>query len=344
MTKRIFDSRPLLSVIVACYNDSEVLPITHQRLLAVLGNQSTFDLEIVYIDDGSIDDTYHLLTHYAQQDNRIETIRFARNFGQQAAISAGLRHANGDVIAIMDSDLQDPPEIIVQMLEKWWEGYDVVYGVRQKRKENRLKRVLYNLFYRIMDKLANIKIPRDSGDFSIMNRNIVTVINSFPERTRFIRGLRAWSGFSQYAFPYERQARVAGDSQYNFSKVLTLALDGFFNFSVRPLRFITLTGIITASLSFFFMLFFLLVRICDITLLGHSPKELPGFTIIILSILFFSGIQLFALGILGEYIGRIFDEVKERPIFLTRDHHASRYSKVKTRNYQTTTPTSEPCI
>lgn len=323
---RKLSGKPLLSVIVACYNDTAVLPITHARLLEVLGAMPDFDLEVIYVNDGSADNTYGMIADYARQDSRIEAVGLARNFGQQAAITAGLSYAHGDVVAIMDSDLQDPPEVILQMLDKWMEGYDVVYGVRQKRKEGLVKRAGYSLFYRVMDKLASIRIPRDSGDFSIMDRTIVNDINALPERTRFVRGLRAWCGSSQYAFPYERQARVAGESEYHFGKVLKLALDGIFNFSVRPLTFITLIGIVTAFLSFVATIFFFIARIFDLRLLGHAASELPGFTALILSVLFFSGVQLMALGILGEYIGRIFDEVKGRPVFLTRHHRPSRYA------------------
>ena len=323
---RSFAEIPLLSVVVACFNDETVLPITHQRLLNVLGNNARFTLEIIYIDDGSADRTYDVIAGYAQADNRIEAIQFARNFGQQAAISAGLRYAHGDAVAIMDSDLQDPPEVILQMLDKWFAGYDVVYGVRQKRKETLFKRLGYDFFYRVMDKLADIPIPRDSGDFSVMDRSIVDAINALPERTRFVRGLRAWCGSSQYAFAYERQSRVAGESYYHFHKVLKLALDGFFNFSVRPLTFITLTGILTSLLSFLAMIFFFIARVFNFRLFGHAASELPGFTVIILSILFLSGVQLLALGILGEYLGRVYEEIKNRPVFLTRRHQASIYA------------------
>ena len=203
---------PLLSIIVACFNDELNLPVTHEKIINTFTIKSGYELEIIYIDDGSLDGTWRLIEDYASNDKRIEAIRFARNFGQQSALTAGMAYAHGDVIAIMDSDLQDPPEVIVDMLKKWQEGYDVVYGVRRKRKENFIKRMSYFLFYRVLSKLSNIAIPKDSGDFAIIDRRVVDSINSLPERIRFLRGLRAWCGFTQIAFPYERRSREIGVS------------------------------------------------------------------------------------------------------------------------------------
>jgi dolichol-phosphate mannosyltransferase len=315
----------ILSVVVACYNDENVIRLTHAHLIKILGKQPSFDLEIIYIDDGSKDKTYSVLVDLAREDNRVTVISLARNFGQQAAISAGLKYAKGDAVAIMDSDLQDPPEIILQMFNKWKEGYEVVYGIRQKRKESFLRRLCYFIFYRIMRNLSNIEIPADSGDFSLMDRKVVNILNALPERNRFVRGLRAWCGFSQYGLPYERMERVAGESYYSLQKTINLAMNGFFNFSVRPLSIITLVGSIASLLSFILLVFFAVHRMVGFKIFGYTPADVPGFTSIILSLLFFSGVQLLSIGILGEYIGRLYEEVKNRPAYLVDNLHSSSY-------------------
>ena len=319
------EKKTLLSVIVPCFNDEAVIELTHKRLMEVLGSQPSFDLEAIYIDDGSRDKTYSILSRFAEKDNRITVVSLARNFGQQSATTAGLEYAKGDAVAIMDSDLQDPPEVILQMLEKWREGYEVVYGVRKKRKESLLKRLCYAAFYKIMRNLANIEIPPDSGDFSVIDRNVVNILNSLPERNRFIRGLRAWCGFSQYGLPYERDARAAGESQYSLRKTIKLAMDGFINFSVRPLSLIMMAGVFASLLSFALMVFFVLHRIIGFHVFGYAPSDVPGFTSVILSILFFSGVQLISVGILGEYIGRLYEEAKNRPVYLAAKIHPSTY-------------------
>lgn len=320
------EKRTLLSVVVPCFNDESVIALTHDRLLKALGTQDSFDLEVIYVDDGSKDKTYPILAGFSEKDKRITVVSLARNFGQQSATTAGLEYAKGDAVAIMDSDLQDPPEVILKMMDKWREGYEVVYGVRKKRKEPLLKRICYNAFYKIMRNLANIEIPLDSGDFSVIDRSVVNILNSLPEKNRFIRGLRAWCGFSQYGLPYERDSRAAGESQYSLRKTIKLAMDGFFNFSVRPLSLITMVGIFASLLSFALMIFFILHRIIGFHVFGYAPSDVPGFTSVILSILFFSGVQLISVGILGEYIGRLYEETKNRPVYLANKVHSSAYN------------------
>lgn len=326
------DKLPILSLIVACFNDELNLPVTHNKIVDTFTAACGYQLEIIYIDDGSLDRTWDLIEEYAHYDKRIEAIRFARNFGQQSALTAGMAYANGDVIAIMDSDLQDPPEVILEMLKKWRDGYDVVYGVRKKRKENLIKRMSYFLFYRVLSKLSNISIPKDSGDFAVIDRRVVNSINSLPERIRFLRGLRAWCGFTQIAFPYERRSREIGVSYYSFSKVIKLALDGIFNFSTKPLTFISILGVTISAISISGGVFYFLAKIFNFEILGHTANELPGYTSIIISILFLSGIQLLSLGIIGEYIGRIFDEVKNRPSYIESKHLLSNYSSMVASN------------
>jgi dolichol-phosphate mannosyltransferase len=307
-----------LSVIVPCYNEQEVIAETHARLMHVLGDQPDFDLEIVYVNDGSRDETEATLNGFAEADRRVTVISFTRNFGHQPALTAGLEYATGDVVAAIDGDLQDPPEVILEMLVKWREGFDVVYGVRSKRKEGLPKRLAYNAFYRIFGMLANIDVHLDSGDFAVMDRRVVDVINSLPERNRFVRGLRAWAGFRQTGCVYERAARRAGQSKYPFLKLLKLAFDGIFNFSTAPLSLIFLLGLLTAILSMLAGSVYFVARVFGFSVFGQPPGDVPGFTTLILTLLFFSGVQLISIGILGEYLGRIYQETKMRPAYVVR--------------------------
>ena len=235
---------PLLSVIVPCYNEQDVIGVTHQRLMETLGDNQEFTLEIIYVNDGSRDQTETLLFDLEGGDNRVKVVSLSRNFGHQPAVSAGLAYATGDIIAIIDADLQDPPEVILQMINKWREGFDVVYGIRTHRKEGLLKRLSYASFYRLYRSLASVDVQLNSGDFALLDRRVADVLNSLPEKNRFIRGLRAWSGFRQTGLVYERAARAAGESKYSFKKLIKLAFDGIFNFSTAPLTIIFITGII----------------------------------------------------------------------------------------------------
>jgi dolichol-phosphate mannosyltransferase len=287
-------------------------------LLRVLGEQPDFDLEIVYVNDGSRDRTEAILNGFAEADPRVSVISFSRNFGHQPALTAGLEYATGDVVAAIDGDLQDPPEVILQMLNKWREGFDVVYGVRSARKEGPIKRLGYSGFYRIFRLLADIDVHLDSGDFAVMDRRVVDVMNSLPEKNRFVRGLRAWAGFRQTGFEYERAARAAGRTKYPFRKLLRLAFDGIFNFTTAPLSLIFLLGLCTAIVSMLAGLVYFSAHVFGFTLFGHRPGDVPGFTTLILTLLFFSGVQLISIGILGEYLGRIYQEAKMRPIYVVR--------------------------
>ena len=308
----------LLSVVVPCYNEEEVIGATHERLIAVLGNQPEVDLEIVYVDDGSRDRTEAILNELAHTDARVNVISFARNFGHQPAVSAGLAYASGEAVAIIDADLQDPPEVVVDMLERWRGGYDVVYGVRTKRKEGVFKRIAYSSFYRLYSNLANIDVPIDSGDFALMDRRVVDVLNSLPEKNRFVRGLRAWAGFRQTGCVYERQARHAGETKYPLLKLIKLASDGIFNFSTKPLSLIFLLGMFTALASMLAAAIYLASYLFEFSIFGQPPGDVPGFTTLILTLLFFSGVQLMSIGILGEYLGRIYQETKMRPTYVVR--------------------------
>ncbi|HEX4349959.1 MAG TPA: glycosyltransferase family 2 protein, partial [Verrucomicrobiae bacterium] len=249
-----------ISIIVPCFNEEAVLPELFGRLASVAGTWGT-DYEILCVDDGSRDRTWELLKAQNQKDARWRCLSFARNFGHQTAVSAGLFYASGDVVVIIDADLEDPPEEISRLLEKWREGYDVVYAIRQKRKEGLVKRLCYWAFYRIMARLVAFEIPLDSGDFCLINRRVVDTINAMPERNRFVRGLRAWSGFRQTGVAYERAARFAGSPKYNFSGLIKLAMDGLFSFSIVPLRVATYIGLGVSSLAFLGVLFTLAQKI-----------------------------------------------------------------------------------
>ncbi|MGD8213280.1 MAG: glycosyltransferase family 2 protein [Desulfobacterales bacterium] len=316
----------LLSVVVPCFNEQEVLELTHRRLIEALGDSISFDLEIVYVNDGSRDRTEEILFDLAEAESRVKVISLSRNFGHQPAITAGLDYAAGNIVAVIDADLQDPPELIVSMVTKWREGFDVVYGVRTKRKEGLLKRLSYNVFYRLYRYFARVEIPLDSGDFALLDRRVVDLLNSLPERNRFIRGLRAWTGFRQAGLVYERGARAAGDAKYNFRKLFKLAFDGIFNFSTAPLTIIFITGLITSLMSVLATLVYLIARIGDYKIFGYSPGDARGFTTLILAILFFSGIQLISLGIIGEYLGRLYQESKMRPIYVVKEVRGEKYA------------------
>jgi dolichol-phosphate mannosyltransferase len=307
-----------ISIIVPCFNEEAVLPELFQRLGSVAAAWN-MDFDVICVDDGSRDRTWELLKAQNQKDPRWRCLSFARNFGHQTAVSAGLFYADGDVAAVMDADLEDPPEEIPRLLEKWREGYDVVYGIRQKRKEGWVKRLCYWAFYRIMARLVAFEIPLDTGDFCLITRRVVDTINAMPERNRFVRGMRAWSGFRQTGVTYERAARFAGTPKYNFNKLLKLATDGLFSFSTVPLRVATYLGLGVSAFAFFGVLFTLAQKIfaAQFARIGLAPTA--GFPTIVISVLFLGGVQLICLGILGEYIGRIYEEVKGRPLWILRD-------------------------
>lgn len=305
----------MVSILIPCYNEEDVIPILYERLSSVVCDLDD-SYEVVVVDDGSSDASWDLLTLISQRDNRWKIIRFSRNFGHQAALSAALFHAEGDCAVLIDADLQDPPEAIGRFIEKWKEGFQVVYAVRAKRKENIIKRAFYKIFYLLLATVANIQIPLDSGDFCLIDRKVIDILNKMPEQNRFIRGVRAWVGFSQIGIVYERNARAAGESKYNFRKLLKLALDGIFSFSTLPLRLTTYFGFIVAIFAFVFGFLTLLQRIF-INLsakLGITP--VPVFATTVIAIFFMGGIQLICLGILGEYIGRIYEQVKGRPLWV----------------------------
>ena len=307
-----------ISVVVPCYNEEEVLPLLFARLSTAAQNWG-MDYEVICVSDGSHDKTWELLKAQNGHDSRWRCLCFARNFGHQTAVSAGLYHATGDAAVVIDADLQDPPESVVKLIEKWREGYHVVAAVRAKRKDAALKRALAWGFYRVMAKLVTFNIPTDTGDYCLLDRKVVNVLNSLPERNRYVRGLRAWSGFRQTSVTFERQARAAGAPLYTFGKSLKLALDGIFSFSTLPLRLVMHLGLWISGLSFLGAIITFLQKVfaAQLTAVGLQPG--PGFPTIVIAILFLGGVQLVCLGILGEYLGRVYEEVKGRPQWIIQE-------------------------
>jgi polyisoprenyl-phosphate glycosyltransferase len=300
-------SEPYFSVVVPVFNEEENLEELHAGLVAVMQRLGAY--ELIYIDDGSTDGSRGFLEALCRQDANAKLISFSRNFGHQPAVSAGLMHARGDAVAIIDSDLQDPPGILPSLFSKWKSGYQVVFAVRKKRKESTLKRFLYFSYYRILHALSEIIIPVDSGDFCVMDRKVVDQINSLPERERFVRGLRAWVGFRQIGVEYERQARFSGTPKYTMSKLFALAISGIFSFSSRPLLYVTRAGVGVTLVGFGFLSTVMFRKL----VFDVHPE---GWTSLMAVVLFLGGIQLFVMGVIGEYIGKIFTEAKGRPTYI----------------------------
>jgi dolichol-phosphate mannosyltransferase len=299
----------MLSVIVPCFNEQEVVKQVHQRLSAVLA-KITPAYEILYIDDGSRDNTAALLADIQRADEHVRVIGFSRNFGHQIAVSAGLEYAAGDAVVIIDADLQDPPELIETFVEKWHDGYDVVYGQRRDRAgETKFKLWTAHLFYRLINRLSDIEVPFDAGDFRLLDRRVVDSLRRMPERHRLLRAMVSWAGYRQIAVPYERAKRWGGKTKYPLRRMIELALDGIVSFSIVPLRVMLLIGLGVFILSGIGVIYALILRLL-------TSEWVPGWTLMFISLLAFGGLQFIFLGILGEYIGRIYSESKARPLFL----------------------------
>ena len=300
---------PKYSFIIPIYNEEETILEMYRRMSAVMDRMDGA-VELILINDGSRDRSIHLLRDLHDQDSRVCYLSLARNFGHQIAVTAGLNFARGQVVVILDADLQDPPELIPDMVEKWKQGYQVVYAQRtQRRQESWFKRFTAYSFYRLLKQLADVDIPTDTGDFCLLDRKVVEVLNAMPERNRYIRGLRSWIGFRQTAIRFERDPRFAGEIKYTFRKSLALAINGLVSFSTIPLRISTYVGLLAAIASILMALLVLYWRI----FVPNSP--LTGFTMILMAIFFLGAVQLVSIGILGEYIGRIYEEVKGRPLY-----------------------------
>jgi dolichol-phosphate mannosyltransferase len=306
------------SLVIACFNEAQVLPLLESRLCSLM-EEMGLSWEVVFVDDGSRDETLRKLIDMHRREPRFKVAALSRNFGHQAALCAGLHLAVGQAVGVLDADLQDPPEFFQHALTKLKEGFDVVYAVRRKRKENLLKRAAYAVFYRLLRATAEISIPLDSGDFCLMHRCVVDAIKSMPERNIFLRGWRAWSGFRQTGLEYERDARAAGETKYPLSKLVRLATDGLFAFSTVPLRMVTLLGLGGVVIASMLGLFIVAWWLFGFRFMGHVAAELPGWTTVVCLMLFLNGLQFLILGCLGEYIGRTYTEAKQRPRWLVRE-------------------------
>lgn len=305
-------SLPKISIVAPLYNETSTFPHLVERLKKLM-NTSELALEVVLVDDGSEDNTALLMTDLALSDARFQCVFLARNFGHQLALSAGMKVARGtEALFIIDGDLQDPPELLSEFREKLQEGYEVVYGVRKKRKESFLKKASYFLYYRILDRISEVPVAIDSGDFSMISRRMANILNNMPESSRYLRGMRSWAGLKHIGLEYERDERIAGSTKYSWRDLFRLAYNGIFNFSDLPLKLITNIGVFSIGVS--------LVYFIAVLYKKYVLNDIPtGYTGLLFAIILFGGVQLVSLGIIGEYVSRIFFQAKGRPLFVIRN-------------------------
>lgn len=303
----------LLSVIIPCYNEEVVLSATYERLTKVLHGMSELNYELIFVNDGSIDQTQLILNQLVEQDPHVRVLLLSRNFGHQIAVTAGLEQATGDAVVVIDADLQDPPEVIPEMVKRWREGNDVVYGIRRARQgESKFKLWTAKVFYRLINRLSDTKMPLDAGDFRLVDRKVVEVIKAMPERARFLRGMVSWAGFRQVSISYDRAARHAGDSKYPLRKMVHFAMDGIISFSLVPLKLAIWTGFLAIWIAVAGIIVAIVDRLLDKNLIR-------GWASLFVAVLFMAGVQLVSLGIIGEYLGRIYTEVKRRPLYVVQE-------------------------
>jgi len=303
------NSEVAYSIVVPVFNEEEVISVTYERLKKVMDTTGK-PYELLFVNDGSADRTAQILSAICQKDTNVKLINFSRNFGHQIAISAGMDNALGQAVVVIDADLQDPPEIILQMIEKWKEGYEVVYATRKERKgETFFKKWTAAVFYRLLRSMTDVNIPVDTGDFRLIDRKVCNVMKNIKEKNRFVRGLVSWAGFRQTAVEYVREERFAGETKYPLCKMIKLSLDAMTSFSHKPLKLAIYLGFLFSSLSFLYLLFAIFEKL-------FTSYTVPGWTSIMATSLFFNGIILIILGIIGEYIGRIYDETKNRPLYI----------------------------
>ena len=301
-----------ISVVVPVFNEEEIIDLFYERAKNVLGGMHELSWEIVFVDDGSSDGSYTKLSALASRDPNVKVLKFSRNFGHQIAITAGVDEARGDCVVVIDSDLQDPPEVIPSMVEQWRQGYDVVYGVRSEREgETAMKLMTASMFYRLLGRLTNVQIPANVGDFRLMSRRVVDQLKLLREKDRFVRGLVSWVGFNQTGVTYHREARQAGVTKYPLRKMIKFAFDGITSFSTAPLKLATWTGYLAALAAVLYLISVFVQRALGITV--------EGWATIMVAMLFLGSVQLICLGILGEYLGRIFNEVKPRPMYVVQE-------------------------
>ena len=303
-------TRDLLTIVVAAYNEAEALPLLHPRLRTMLEGMRDVDGRVLYVDDGSLDATWAVLQRIAADDPRVSLLRLSRNFGKEAALTAGLDRVDAGAALILDADGQDPPELIPQFVAKWREGYDDVHGTRIEREgEGWIKRATAHAFYRVIGRLSHTPIPADTGDFRLLSQRSLAALREMRERHRFMKGLFGWVGFNSVAIPYHRDARSAGDSKFNLWRLWNFALEGITSFSTAPLRLATYFGLLTAAVAFLYALWVIVKAI-------FWGDPVAGWPTMMAVILFLGGVQLIALGMIGEYLGRLYDEAKQRPLYL----------------------------
>jgi polyisoprenyl-phosphate glycosyltransferase len=303
------DAKKLISVVVPVYNEAPVIRAFYDRMRTTGAALASVDYEVIFVDDGSTDGSLEIIKKLAEADPRITIIKLSRNFGHQMAITAGMDAASGDAVVIIDADLQDPPEVIAQFVEKWQQGYDVVYGIREKRVgEKRMKLFTASVYYRVLRSLTKIDIPVDTGDFRLITREVVDQLKQLKEKERFVRGLVSWIGFRQVGIHYCRDKRYAGETKYPYRKMMKFALDGITSFSTVPLRLSTWLGYLASALAFLYA--------CSVFVQKAMGYTVQGWATIMVGVLFLGGVQLICLGIIGEYIGRIYEESKQRPLYI----------------------------
>lgn len=303
----------LISVVVPMYCEEEVAKECYKRLSNVL-KEIKYEYEIIFVDDGSKDKTYEIISLIAKNDSKVKVIRFSRNFGHQAALTAGVNTSKGDAVITIDADLQDPPELMFEMIKRWEEGYQVVYAKRKKRDgETWFKLITAKCFYRIISKLSDVRMPVDTGDYRLMDRKVVEVLKNMPETNRYMRGMVSWAGFKQIPVEYERKERFAGKTKYPLNRMIKLALDGIISFSFKPLRVAEYLGFFAVIVAIIIFLYAFIYRIVG------GKNLVTGWASIMTTVTFLGGVQLITIGILGEYIGRIYDESKERPLYIIEE-------------------------
>ena len=302
-----------VSVVIPVYNEEEVLPELNTRFKNLIDSSKNYEYEIIFVNDGSKDGSLEILEGIAKEDKNIKVLSFSRNFGHQCAVTAGLKYVTGDAIVIIDADLQDPPELIPEMLKLWEDGNEIIYGKRKIRQgESKFKLLTAKMFYKTLNALSDVEIPKDTGDFRLVDRKVVDVINSLPEHNKFLRGLFSWIGFEQTAFEYERKKRFAGKTKYPIKKMVRLASDGIIGFSTKPLKLVGGLGTLTIFISIILLIYAILSFIFKWNFLT------PGWTSLMVAITFFSGVILISLWMMGEYISRIYDESKNRPQYIIK--------------------------
>lgn len=313
--QRMRPARPLISIVAPCYNEAESVDLFVETIFSILSSKD-FEVELVFVDDGSTDDTREKLFALADEHSEIRLVVFSRNFGKEAALTAGLDYAVGDAVIVMDVDLQDPPELILSFIEKWREGFEVVYGMREDRtSDTAAKRITANGFYRLFNKISGVRIPQNTGDYRLIDRRVVETIKSLPERSRFMKGLFAWVGYKSTGVLYVRPERAAGETKFSFWRLWNFAVDGFVSFSTVPLRVWSYVGAGVALLSVIYASLIILQTLI-------SGSDVPGYASLLVFVLFFGSVQLISVGVLGEYISRLFVEAKQRPIYVVDEIYA----------------------